>query len=98
MIPRDKLEIGLIEEFSKLPFGEDDSLFSADKRDEGVGSPKLDKLLTKRPLFHKVFIRMVERFVLQKPFQMIQNENPRGKVAPFLNKGGLGHEKVLPYG
>lgn len=41
--------MGLIEEPLKLPSGEDDSLFDANKLDEEVGSLKLDKLLTQKP-------------------------------------------------
>ncbi len=45
MIPRDKVEMGLTKEPSKLPFREDDSLPMAEELDEEKGNLESDKLL-----------------------------------------------------
>jgi hypothetical protein len=45
--------MGLIKEPSELCSGKYDSLFCANKLDEGMGSRKLDKLLTKKPPFRR---------------------------------------------
>jgi hypothetical protein len=45
--------MGLTEEPLEFPSREDDSLFGANEVNEEVGSLKLDKLLTKNPLFER---------------------------------------------
>jgi hypothetical protein len=45
--------MGLIEEPLEFPSREDDSLFGVNEPDEEVGSFKLDKILTKNPLFRR---------------------------------------------
>jgi len=44
LVPKDKVDMGLIEEPLKLPFSEYDNLLMAKEPDEEMGSPKSKKL------------------------------------------------------
>jgi hypothetical protein len=87
--------MGLIEEPLKLPSREDDNLFGANELDEEVGSLKLDKLLTQKPLSWKVLAKTTKKYVPQITYLDDSEQKSKGQSTPFLNRGSLRHEKVL---